>query len=400
MTAARDRAFLLLQQGRLDLAEPELRRALADDPGDAEAHALLAYVLTDLDRAGEALDEANSAVGLAPDLPLAHLARSGALLHLDRAKDAEAAAREAIRLDPGNADAFAALAAALTDRRQRQEALDAAEQALALDPEHPGATNLRAIALTRLGRRDEAAGALEGALSRDPENAVSHANRGWTLLHQNDVKGAMLAFREALRLEPGNEWARSGILEAMKARNPVYRGLLAYFLWMDRLSSGQRWGVIIGGYLAARFIPLLWIVYLPVVLLTWTGDSFFSLLLLLDPFGRLVLNREEKIAAGLVGGCLIGGLALSIAGVAGAPEALFPVGLGLMALAIPVAGTARQPARKRRLSLLYTAALAMVGAFAAYHLLANPMGTTHQLLGGIYVLGVVAYTWLGNLLVR
>ena len=398
MTSARQRAFLLLQQGRFDLAERELRRALTEDPNDPEAHALLALTLADLDRGAEALGEANAAVGMAPDLPLAHLARAQALLQLDRAADSEQAAREAIRLDPGNADAFAALSAALSARRQRQEALDAAEQALALDPEHAAATNLRAIALVRLGRRDEAAGALEGALSRDPENAVSHANRGWTLLHQNDVKGAMLAFREALRLDPGNEWARSGILEAMKARNPVYRGLLAYFLWMDRLSSGQRWGVVIGGYLAARFIPLLWIVYLPVVLLTWTGDSFFSLLLLLDPFGRLVLTREEKLAAGLVGVCLIGGLGLAAGGLLGAPEALFPIGLGLMALAIPVAGTARQ--RKKRLSVLYTSALAGVGAFAAFHLLARPLGTMHETLGAIYVFGVVAYTWLANVLAR
>ena len=398
MTSARQRAFLLLQQGRFDLAERELRRALTEDPNDPEAHALLALTLADLDRGAEALGEANAAVGMAPDLPLAHLARAQALLQLDRAADSEQAAREAIRLDPGNADAFAALSAALSARRQRQDALDAAEQALALDPEHAAATNLRAIALVRLGRRDEAAGALEGALSRDPENAVSHANRGWTLLHQNDVRGAMLAFREALRLEPDNAWARSGILEAMKARNPVYRGLLAYFLWMDRLSSGQRWGVIIGGYLAARFIPLLWIVYLPVVLLTWTGDAFFSLLLLLDPFGRLVLTREEKLAAGLVGVCLIGGLGLAAGGLLGAPEALFPIGLGLMALAIPVAGTARQ--RKKRLSILYTSALAVVGAFAAFHLLARPLGTMHETLGAIYVFGVVAYTWLANVLAR
>lgn len=400
MTSARQRAFLLLQQGRVDLAETELRRALAEDPNDAETHALLALALCDLSREAEALEEANRAIGLAPELTPAHLARSQALLQLDRAADAEASAREAIRIDPADADAFAALSAALTARRQRQEALDAAEQALRLDPEHPSATNLRAIALVRLGRRDEASGAIEGALSRDPENAVSHANRGWTLLHQNDVKGAMLSFREALRLEPGNEWARSGILEAMKARNPVYRGLLAYFLWMDRLSSGQRWGVIIGGYLAARLVPFLWIVYLPVVLLTWTGDSFFSLLLLLDPFGRLVLNREEKAVAALVGTCLIGGLGLGIAGLAGAPEALFPVGLGLMALAIPIAGTARAPEGKRRLSVLYTAALAMVGAFAAFHMLANPLGDMHVTLGGIYVFGIVAYTWAGNLLVR
>ena len=398
MTRARQHAHLLLEQGRLDLAEKEFRRALADDPGDAEAHAFLGLVLSNLERYREGLAEAKTAIGLAPDSPLGHLVLADALIGLDRPKEAEKAAREAIRLDPASADAWATLSAALTDQRKREDALEAAENALALNPEHSGAINLRAIALTRLGRRDEAAQTVEGALGRDPENAVTHANRGWTLLHQNDVRGAMLAFREALRLEPDNEWARSGILEAMKARNPVYRALLRYFLWMDRLSNGQRWGVIIGGYLAARFIPLLWIVYLPVVLLTWTGDAFFSMLLLLDPFGRLVLNREEKIAGGLVGACLIGGLAVSVAGLAGAGSALFAMGLGMMALAIPIAGTARVPASKRRLSVLYTASLALVGAFAAFHLLRQPGG--HETLNLIYILGIVAYTWAGNVLAR
>ena len=58
----------------------------------------------------------------------------------------------------------------------------------------------------------------------------------------------------------------------MKARNPVYRALLAYFLWMSRLSGGQRWGVIIGGYLAAQVIPGAMVVYLPLVILTWGGQ--------------------------------------------------------------------------------------------------------------------------------
>ena len=36
------------------------------------------------------------------------------------------------------------------------------------------------------------------------------------------------------------DWARVGMIEALKARNPVYRLLLLYFLWMSRLARRAR----------------------------------------------------------------------------------------------------------------------------------------------------------------
>ena len=397
--AARSRALHLVQQGRFDLAEPELRGALARDPDDAHLHAVLALALVQLDRAAEALPEADRAVGLAPDWGLGHVARADALLDLDRAREAAGAAREALRLDPDDVAARVKLAAALLDQGKPEEALAATDEALALDPEHAGAANVRAVALVRLGRRDEAAATVEGALARDPDNAVSHANRGWTLLHQGREREAMGAFREALRLDPDNDWARSGIVEAMKARNAVYRLLLKYYLWMGRLSTLQRWGVIVGGYLVAQLVPPLLLVYLPAVFLTWVGDSFFNLVLFLDPFGRLVLSRDERVGAALVGACVFGGLALGAVAVA---LGSVPLGLGAgvaFSLAVPVGGTASRPPGRRRRALLYTAALAAVGLGAAG---AFAVGDTDlgEGLGGLYVLGFVAFTWLANLFGR
>ena len=397
--AARSRATLLLQQGRPDLAEPELRRALTADPGDADLHAILALTLADLDRDAEALREAEQSVGLAPDRGLGHYARAVAYLGLDRPKAAAGAAREALTLDPGDVEAHVVLASALLAQRKREEALASAEGALALDPEHTGASNLRALALVQLGRRDEAASTIEGVLARAPENAVSHANQGWTLLHQGEEREAMAAFREALRLDPGNEWARSGILEAMKARNGVYRALLRYFLWMERLSTAQRWGVIVGGYIAARLVPPLLVVYLPAVLLTWAGDAFFNLVLFLDPFGRLVLSRDERIGAALVGVCVVGGAVLGVGGlVAGAPHVAV-IGAGLLALSLPVGGTFTRPPSRRRLAALYTGALVLLGGGAAVALVTGRVEAA-QSLGGFYLFGVVGFTWLANLFTR
>ena len=69
---------------------------------------------------------------------------------------------------------------------------------------------------------------------------------GWTLLHDGDPRKAMGHFREALRLDPGMEWARAGIVEAMKARSLIYRIFLSYFLFMNRLSGNAQWATVCG----------------------------------------------------------------------------------------------------------------------------------------------------------
>ena len=41
------------------------------------------------------------------------------------------------------------------------------------------------------------------------------------------------------------DWARQGILEALKARHLLYRLMLWYFLWMAKLSEKAQWAVVI-----------------------------------------------------------------------------------------------------------------------------------------------------------
>lgn len=74
MTAHYDRALLLYQQSRCDLAEQELHQALADEPNDARAHALLALCLCDRKDYPAAMREAEEAIHLGPDVPFTHYA--------------------------------------------------------------------------------------------------------------------------------------------------------------------------------------------------------------------------------------------------------------------------------------------------------------------------------------
>src|SRR5438876_7808655 len=108
--------------------------------------------------------------------------------------------------------------------------------------------------MVKLGRKAEAGTTIDAALARNPDSAVTHANQGWTLLEKGEPKKALEHFREALRLDPENEWARHGIVEALKARNVIYGLMLRHFLWMSKLSPAAQWGVILGGYFLNRML--------------------------------------------------------------------------------------------------------------------------------------------------
>jgi tetratricopeptide (TPR) repeat protein len=320
------RAVILQQQHRYADAAAELRRVLAGDPHDATAHAMLALCLIEQEQLKEATREAEQAAGLAPDMPLAHYALGYALLKRNWLDEAKAAATEAVRLDAYDPDHFGLLAAIEFQRRNWPTALEQAENGLAIDPDHNWCTNLRAMALTKLGRRDEAGRALGDALSRNPESSDSHAAQGWTLLHRGDHKGAMNHFREALRLNPNSEWAKAGMVEALKSSLFLYRWLMMFFLWMGRLSGRAQWGVILGAWVgyqvlrniarnnpeAGKFLWPILIAYIAFCVMTWMAAPLLNLVLRLHRYGRHILSRDQTVASNWIGGLLaVAGLALA-----------------------------------------------------------------------------------------
>ena len=317
MSAHIERAQLLLQQARPADAEKEAMLALAQTPDHPLAHAYLALSRCDQGKAKEATEAARTAVGLAPDVAFFRYVHGVVLHRSDRDAEARKEVEEAIRIDPDEETHFALLASIHLGRRDWQAALEAAESGLALNPEDVSCANLRSMALVRLGRRAEAMETVDYALGREPDNALSHANQGWNCLHQNDPARAQGHFREALRLNPELEYARQGMLEALKARNPLYRGMLAYFLWMARQSGRMQAVFIIGTFFGVRFVrelaeskegwgtvlwPLVGLFY-AFIYLSWTAVPMFNLLLRVDRFGRYVLSEDERRATNWFGAC-------------------------------------------------------------------------------------------------
>ena len=414
-----DRGLVLFQQRRFDAAAEQFRAALVANPDSAEGHAMLAVCLMEEEKFQEATREAQYAVELAPDHAMT-LSVLGRVYYMrNYLKEADETVRQAIQLEPENPHHHGLLAAIRLNMKDWTGALGSAEDALRIDPEDTEANNIRAMALVKLGRRDEAGMTIGATLAREPEDALTHANQGWALLHANDPKKAMEHFREALRLDPEMDWARQGIVEALKAKNPVYRVMLMYFLWMSRLSAGAQWGLIIGGWIGSRFLrtlarnnpefgPFVWpiiILYAIFVVLCWTAAPLFNLLLRLNKFGRLVLSDEERVASNWFGGTIALAVVLLVAGGVLLQLKLVVAGFITAFMIIPVASIYQCPKGWPRTVMGgYTVALAGLGLLTVVLLDVSsgkpatdgPAGA----IGGILFLGLFLSTLLANVLMQ
>jgi len=415
--------MLLYDQGRYDLAEEQTRHWLLESPDDAQAHALLALCLLKREDWGQALREVTEAVRLGPDVAYTHYVAGHVLLAANRYKEAMGAASMAVRLDTGAPSHHALVAAIHLARRQWRDALAAAETGLAIDPEHVESNNVRAMALVKLGRRAEAGNTMRQTLALDPEDAFTHANQGWALLHERKPDQAMLHFREALRIDPTLDWARAGIVESLKAKNFVYRWLLAYFLFMARLGTRAQWGIIIGGWLGSRILlhlgrtnpgfetytlPIV-IAYAVFAILTWLAYPLFNLLLRINPIGRLALSAEQRTAATWVGSVLLTALLALVGFFVFQRGILIDVALMAGLLAVPLAALFNSPKGWPQL-VMALAILGLVGIAAAHiyqmsqH---NGLGPSmlkkdydqYELLS-TYAKGILGATILGNLMAQ
>lgn len=401
-------ALMLLQRSRYDQAEQVLRQLLADDPQDAYGHSLLALCLMHQDKLPQAESEAKQAIHLEPEHPYCHFMLGLVKAQGDDLQTARLAAEEAIRLDPQESD-YHGLRAAIYLRAQRwAEALDAANEGLTHDPTHQGCLNHRATALVKLNRHEEAHQTIDQALMKDPENAQTHANLGWALLHKGLHREALEHFSQALRLDPNYGYARHGLVEALKAKYVLYRWLLRFFLWMSTLSPRARGGLIIGAYLltkvlqaVARENPEIAPFVLPVValyavfvLLTWTVDPLFNLLLQCNRYGRYALSKEQRRSSTIFGLLLLGGIAAGTCGAITGLPLFFVLALHIGLLLIPATHVPMGDGR-----LLTPASigvlLMIVFAVSAVASLALGYKEAAVLFTILNVLGLAAFTWFG-----
>jgi tetratricopeptide (TPR) repeat protein len=400
------KATILIKQQRYAEAERSLREVLSTDPTDVNCLALLAEVKLRQDDHAAAESIIDQAIGLAPDTAYLYYIKGGILLGAKRQREAEVVLREAIELDPLDADAYALLAQILLSRKQYAEALEQADLALALDAEHLHALNMRSSVLVKLDRKEDSYRTIEGALREDPENPYTHTNYGWGLLETGDHRKALEHFGMALRRDPTSDYARAGMAQAVKAKNPVYRLYLQYAFFMNRLTANYQWGVIIGVYVLYRLLvgvsanyPALSPFVTPVLavlvlfaLSTWVIGPIGDLLLRLDRHGRYLLDADEKLTAEIVGGCVLvflaGGLGYFITG-SGAFVVLAGYGFTMI---LPV-GLLSTESKTKNLLRYYGIGLGILGAVAV---VAAFLITPFNLFAVGYAMALFGFQWVAN----
>lgn len=411
-----ERAFLLIETNRYAEAEKMLMQGLELNPQDATALSLLAICRLNLEKKPEALSAAQQAVSLAPDNPFVLTTHGRASLTNNQIDAARRSLQAALQVDPTYADAFSVLAQIDYHERRWDMALFNAEKGLEHEPENQTLVNLRAMALVKLNRTAEAAETMDFALYNNPEDSFSHSNKGWVKVEQGRYDEAVTAFREALRFNPNNEHAREGLKEAIKGKNWLYRGVLRYFLFMSKLSSGNQWLVIIGLYLGMRFLrviarensalqpfiaPIL-LLYMVFVFATWIGQPLSNLVLRLHPIGKFALTDDEKRFSNIVGVFLASGLIALAASYTLSDDSMYGInlnilGITLLAMLIPVGGVSGTTEGSSSRKWLGIYALAMLACGPLVQLFATVMGTEPMgTLLGIFALGVFLYGWVAN----
>ena len=402
------RTSLLLEQGNAKEAIKEAKRQLSNDPNNPFGLYLLALAQCDVEEEKKnALNTIQRALALEPQWSVLHVAHAQVLLTNDQIKKAKVAAETAISLEPDDADAHVALARVYLSQENWKKAEEALRQAMQFDPEHQEAANLLAFVTRIQGQLEGSQSTVEEILRRNPNDAFAHAEAGWQTLQKGDSQKALQHFKEALRLDPNLEHARRGMIEAYKARSPIYRAFLQYTFFMAKMDQSARIIFIIGLFLINRFSRTVFTgesapigyaisaVYLCFVFWTWLASGIGNFMLLFNSYARLALNRNEKVEAITVAGSLLLGIAFLVGGLAGGIASFVNAGVFVMGASLMFSCTwgNEHPLGKKLYGGL-AGLLFLTGLAVAPWITQEPPAAFFQWMGTMMLVGV-AGVWMG-----
>ncbi len=401
------RIGILLRQEKFAEAERFLKDLLRHEPNNADYLAMLAEVNLQQNKLDAANDIIDNAIGISPGSSHLFYIKSRIAVQREKYDEAESNIGQAIRLEPSDADYYAVWSSIKLSRKQYQAALDLADKALAIDAENILALNIRSTALLKLDRKEQSFQTIQGALREDPNNAYTHANYGWGLLERGDHKKALEHFKEALKNDPNFEYAQAGMIEALKATNPVYRLYLKYAFWMGNLTAKYQWGVIIGFYLGTKFLRILaqqnetlqlfltpLIVALAIFAFsTWVLSPISNLFLRLNKYGQYLLDKNEKLNSNFVGLSLLTFIAGIILYAVLRNEAFLAVAVFGFGMMVPFASMFKD-SKNKMVFLFYPIVMLVVGVFGVY--LTFTTGELFNTWNVAFIIALIAYQWLAN----
>ena len=225
------RLWGLRDAASLDRAEHLLQRAIALQPDFARADAVMGFVLSvrvaergidPMAGEGRALNEqalqwAERALALDPDLAEGYAAKGNALDNLGRWTECKEAYRRSIELDPNFATAHQWYARSLSQEGYLDEAITEMKRAVELDPLAPRILDNYAANLIWAGKFMEALELLDRVLAIQPGSLQAQSFRGFALVNAGRAEEGRVIL-EALAQQPDQpEWTIPYLAHALLA---------------------------------------------------------------------------------------------------------------------------------------------------------------------------------------
>jgi arylsulfatase A-like enzyme/tetratricopeptide (TPR) repeat protein len=201
-------ASLQREAGRVDAAVRTARRALVQNPDDAETAALLGRYLSDAGRPAAAVALLEPFVEKIDPLPNVLMARGVALAQLGRAEEALAAFEQVRKGDPTNALALVNMGTVHLVAHHYGRARLAFEAALAVNPRMAQAHNSLGVIAAETGHADEAIERWMRAFEVDPRNVDTLFNLGSFLRRRGRASEARPYLESFLREAPPTLYSR------------------------------------------------------------------------------------------------------------------------------------------------------------------------------------------------
>ncbi len=277
---------------RYDLAEKIICEALTQDPQNCLLHIELAEIYLEMEQLERALESAKTAVAQQPGNPFAHAVIALCFAALGRHQESETHYLEALRIHPESSYlliCYAHLTHKVGDHKKAEKLL---LRSLRLEPEHAGAHSLLSLVRSSMEDRAGAKQSGEEGLGLEPDEELAHVALGLNHLQSGRPFKSRKHLREACRIDPTNE----GVIEAFQHADRACRWIFLpmYFisLWMEKIKGGMitLWitfilliQVLQHYKVSYEIINIIAIGYLSLVIYTWLSTPLVLLWLKVKP---------------------------------------------------------------------------------------------------------------------
>ena len=198
-----ERGKEFLNNGQLDEALNEFKKAIEIEPNLADAHNGLGVVYFNQGNLDAAITEYKEAIRIKPDYAKAHNNFGVVYFNQGNLDAATAEYKEAIRIKPDYADAHYSLGLVYFNQGKLDDATAEYKEAIRIKPDYANAHYNLGLVYFNQGKLDDATAEYKEAIRIEPDYAhYAHYGLGLVYSHQGKLDAAIAEYKEAIRINP------------------------------------------------------------------------------------------------------------------------------------------------------------------------------------------------------